>query len=102
MKLHADEDFVLVGINSYDDAEAVAKGIQDFEPNYPVVVQDASAPICRQYAVGAFPTYIVLDGEGRIRAKPMGATQLDGVIEALLAERKGQGQGTGGQRAGSR
>jgi hypothetical protein len=86
VKLHADDDFVLVGINSYDDPAAVAEGIERFGIEYPVVVQDETAPICRQYRVGAFPTYIVLDREGRIRARPMGATQLDAVVEALLKE----------------
>lgn len=86
VKLHKDQPFEIFGINAYDEPAAVAKGIKDFDVNWTVVTQAREAPICKQYRVAAFPTYIVLDGEGRIRAKPSGGEQLDGVIEALLAE----------------
>ena len=88
VKLHQNERFELVGINAYDDAEAVAEGIDEYGVTWPVVTQTKQTPICEQYRVRAFPTYIVLDGEGRIRAKPRTGSQLDAVIEHLLEEQK--------------
>lgn len=93
MKLHAADDFKLVAINSYDEPEAVRKGIEDFGIEYTVVVQDQSAPICEAYRVQAFPTYLVLDWEGRIRATPNSSEALDQVVEELLQELRSQGDG---------
>lgn len=93
VKLHKDDPFEIFGINAYDEPEAVTKGIKDHGVTWTVVTQDREAPICDQYRIAAFPTYIVLDAEGRIRAKPMGGQQLDGVIEALLAELKQKADG---------
>jgi transcriptional regulator of NAD metabolism len=94
VKLHDAAKVQIVGINSYDQPADVTRGIEEHGVTWTVVVQDESAPICEQYRVAAFPTYIVLDAEGRIRAKPFGGTQVDGVIEELLAEMEaGSGQG---------
>jgi hypothetical protein len=93
VKLHADDEFELVAINSYDEPDAVRKGIEDFGIEYTVVMQEQSAPICKAYRVQAFPTYLVLDWEGRIRAWPGSPEALDELVEDLLQELRSQGDG---------
>ena len=77
---------MLVGVNARDTPEQVAAGIERYGVTWTVALQAMSLPICDQYKVGAFPTYVVLDRDGKVRARTNSGVQVDGIVEALLKE----------------
>ena len=85
MKRHADEPFALVGINAYDDRRAYEKGLKDFKVTWISAYQGAEeAPIADLYRVAGFPTYVLLDAQGRIVAKGHSSQAMERPIAQLL------------------
>ena len=69
-KKFSDHGFSVVGVHINDQLPAdVQKFADDKEMSYPIVVDNADGSILKQYrelGVNSFPTYILLDPEGRI------------------------------------
>jgi len=63
---HQDDPFVLIGVNTGDSPEDYRKGLKDFEVTWLSAYQSELAPIAQMYKVQGYPTYLVLDAEGKI------------------------------------
>ena len=87
---YASEGLVIVGM-SLDTlpAEAVRAFVRKAGINYPVVLADAD--LAEAYAVEVLPTTVLIDREGRIRHRKVGAMTdpeaYAAEVRALLAER---------------
>jgi thiol-disulfide isomerase/thioredoxin len=89
VKLHADEPFALVGVNAFDAKAAYIKGLKDYAVTWISAYQgDEEAPIADLYRVEGYPTYVLLDAQGRIVAKGHSSEAMDRPIEKLLAQMK--------------
>ena len=90
VKLHADDPFALIGINCHDDEETYRKGLADFEVSWISAYQGPDGrSINDLYRVDAFPTYLLLDAEGKIIRKGHSARSVGAAIPQLLQEMKG-------------
>jgi hypothetical protein len=82
---HADQPFVLLGINSDEDRlelqEVIKKEKLDWRSWWDGSVD---GPIHEQYQITSRPAIFVLDQQGIIRFKSTSADGLDEVIESLL------------------
>jgi peroxiredoxin len=68
--LAADHDsFTILAVNSRETADVVSAFVDDHELNFPVAL-DESGAISDLYRIHAYPTHIVIDSEGVIRAIP--------------------------------
>jgi len=91
---YRDRGFVVIGVATRDNLEAVQKFYPQFHLNYPVAM--GSDTLSAQYGgLIGLPTSFVIGRDGRIYSEHTGTTGEDvfeGEIEQLLA-----GQGTGGR-----
>jgi hypothetical protein len=98
VKLHRDDPFVLIGVNTGDDPESYRKGLEEYGVTWLSAYQGESSPIADLFAVQGYPTYLVIDAEGVIRHRGHGGQEVDAVIARLLAEMKaGEGPEEGGE-----
>ena len=88
VKLHQDDPFVLIGVNTGDAEDAYRKGLEDYQVTWLSAYQGAETPIADLYSVAGYPTYLVIDAEGVIRARGHSGEACDPVIERLLAQMK--------------
>ena len=88
VKLHQDDPFVLIGVNTGDSPEDYRKGLDDYKVTWLSAYQGQGSPIADLYAVQGYPTYLVVDAEGVIRHRGHSGEAVDSVIADLLAEMK--------------
>ena len=93
VKLHQDDPFVLIGVNTGDAPEAYRKGLEDYQVTWLSAYQGQGSPIADLYAVQAYPTYLVVDAEGVIRHRGHSGEAVDAVIAELLAAMKEEAPG---------
>src|SRR5262245_12430105 len=90
VKRLADKPFVILGVNSDDDREALKKTVEKEQLTWRSFWDGGShqGPIATAYNVQAWPTIYVLDAKGVIRYTSVGADEknLDEAIESLLKE----------------
>ena len=87
MERHADDPFVLLGINTGDSKETFRKGSERLGVHWLCAFQGpAKSPIADLYQVLGYPTIHVLDAQGRIRAMNLRGEGLDRIVAELLAE----------------
>jgi len=85
---YRDRGFLLLGVvNQSGDAAAVARFVKRAGIEYPVLI--GTDAVARQYEVFAFPTDYLIDREGKIRERIIGAPpgkerQLNALLEDLL------------------
>ena len=78
-----------IGINTGDSPDAYQKGVKDFGLTWISAYQgQAMSPISDLYKVRGYPTYLVLDTDGTIAYRGHVGTEMDSVIEELLAKAK--------------
>lgn len=91
VKKHADKGLVFVGVhdsnNGWDKASGVVK---DKGINYPVG-KDKSGASVKDYAVQFWPTYVVIDRAGVVRAAGLTPGRVEDVVAALMAENAPEG-----------
>jgi hypothetical protein len=80
--------FVLLGVNSDRDRDAIRKVIEEKQLSWRSFWNGGSTegPISRSWNVFAWPTLYVLDHEGVIRHKNVRGEELDAAIAGLVAE----------------
>lgn len=89
-KMHHDLEargLSVVGVSTYDGADAVRSFWNDIKQDYPVLLGDQTVE--SKFAVSALPTTFILDREGRIRAKIIGERRRDSfeaAVKPLLEE----------------
>ncbi len=88
VKLHADEPFALVGVNTGDTPEAYRKGLKEHGVSWISAYQGSTTPIAKLYQVRSYPTYYLIDAEGEIVDRGNSAAAMDAKIEMLLAGMK--------------
>lgn len=86
VKLHADAPFAVIGINCFDPEDVYTKGLTDYKVSWISAYQGPEeAPIAELYRVAGYPTYVLLDPEGKILAKGHSSTSMDRGIKAALS-----------------
>lgn len=90
VKLHQDEPFALIGINTGDDEETYRKGLEQYKVTWLSAYQGDTSPIAELFGVSAYPTYLVIDAKGVIRHRGHDGTACDAVVAKLLEEVKNE------------
>lgn len=91
-----DEPFVLLGVNSDGDAEALKKIMQKESITWPQWVDGStSGPIASAWNVSGWPTIYVLDAQGVIRDRDVRGDELSDAVHALLDELHGREAASG-------
>jgi acyl carrier protein len=76
VKLHEDQPFAIVGVNTGDTEAAYRKGLEQYRLTWISAYQGTTTPIAQLYEVRGYPTYYLLDAEGRIVAKGHSSKEL--------------------------
>ena len=83
---YKDKGMTFIGVhdssNGWDKAAGV---VQDKQINYPVA-RDKSGVSTKAYAVGFWPTYLVIDRKGVIRAAGLRPDKVEEVVKVLIEE----------------
>lgn len=95
---YKDQPFLVIGVHSakfYNEQniENIRSAIERYEINHPVVV-DNNHVIWESYAVNCWPSFVLIDSQGRIRGTVSGEDRrllLDTVIGQLLQEGRKEG-----------
>ena len=91
VKLHKDDPFVLIGVNTGDDEETYRKGLEDYGVTWLSAYQGEESPIAEKYGVQGYPTYLVIDAEGKIRLRGHSGEACDSVVAGLLEKMRKKG-----------
>ncbi len=84
---HKDDEFVLIGINAMDSPEAFRKGLEEYGVTWLSAYQgQAATPISNLYAVQGYPSYVLIDAQGKIQERAHGTDVIDKRIVELLKE----------------
>jgi thiol-disulfide isomerase/thioredoxin len=83
----ADKPFVLLGVNSDRDRDALRKTIIKEKITWRAFWDGGrDGPIAQKWNISGWPTIYVLDGKGVIRYRDVRGEKLDKVVDNLLAE----------------
>lgn len=85
---HKDDPFALIGINVGDSPKAYRDGIKKYEVSWLSAFEGQDSAIAKMYSIVGFPTYLVLDVDGKIVHRGHGPKEIDKVIADLLAKAK--------------
>ena len=86
VKLHEGKPFAIVGVNTGDEPEDYREGLDDFDVSWISAYQGEETPIARQYRVQGYPTYYLIDAEGRIVSKGHSSQAFSEPIRRLIRE----------------
>tara|TARA_R110002126_G_scaffold12375_5_gene53781 strand:+ start:5916 stop:6215 length:300 start_codon:yes stop_codon:yes gene_type:complete len=91
VKLHEDQPFAIIGVNTGDSESDFRAGVEKFDVSWISAYQGEKSPIADLYRVQGYPTYVLLDTDGKIVKKGHSGSAMDGDIERLLkaAAKKG-------------
>ncbi|MBL6720035.1 MAG: TlpA family protein disulfide reductase [Planctomycetes bacterium] len=84
VKLHQDRPFALIGINTGDSPEDYRKGLEDHGVSWISAYQGEETPIADMYRVRGYPTYFLIDADGKIVMTGHSGSAMDDKIEELL------------------
>ena len=94
MERYENRPFAIVGVNCYDSEEDYRKGVEEHGVTWTNAFQGEEAPIAELWGVRGFPTMHVIGPDGRIAALDVrGERQISAVVDRLLAELDGDGEG---------
>ncbi|MFT7667842.1 MAG: cytochrome oxidase Cu insertion factor (SCO1/SenC/PrrC family) [Planctomycetota bacterium] len=85
---HQDDAFELIGVNTGDSPEAYSAGLETYGVTWLSAYQGAESAIAKMYQVTGYPTYVLIDANGKIRARGHNGEAMDETIAELLAEAK--------------
>ena len=92
------EPFVLIGVNSDTDREALKKVMEKEQITWRSFWDGGSTqgPIATRWNISGWPTIYVIDAEGKIRFRDVREEELEKAVHELLAEikKKGEAKGT--------
>jgi cytochrome c biogenesis protein CcmG/thiol:disulfide interchange protein DsbE len=95
---HKDRGVVFLGINIQDKEEAARKFLEEFDVTYPNGM-DPGSKIAIDYGVWGLPETFIIDREGRITYKHVGAlgvetviAKLDEALQGIVSTSEGQGE----------
>lgn len=84
VELHQDKPFAVIGINVRDGREAYVEGLGKYEVSWISAWQDGGDTLNRLYKVRAYPTYYLIDLDGKIVSTGHSSTAFDAEIARLL------------------
>ncbi|MEY3027274.1 MAG: Thiol-disulfide oxidoreductase ResA [Planctomycetota bacterium] len=100
MKKHKDDGLVFVGVHDSNSGfDRAAQVVKDKKINYPVA-KDKGGASTKAYNLQFWPTYVVIDREGIVRAAGLIPSNVGKVVEMLLAESGGATAETGAAGSG--
>ena len=85
---HKDDPFTLIGINVGDSPKAYRDGVEKYEVSWLSAFEGDKSAIADMYSIVGFPTYLVLDVDGKIVHRGHGPNEIDKVVADLLAKAK--------------
>ena len=88
VELHKDDAFVLIGVNTGDSPATYRAGLETYGVSWLSAYQGESSPIAALFNVASYPTYVLIDAEGKIRSRTNQGTSVDPIVKKLLAELK--------------
>ena len=95
---HKGRGVVFLGINIQDKEEAARKFLEEFDISYPNGM-DPGSKIAIDYGVWGLPETFIIDREGRITYKHVGAlgaetviAKLDEALQGIVSSSEGQGE----------
>lgn len=88
VKLHEGKPFEIIGVNTGDKPDAFKAGLKEHGLSWISAYQGEKTPIADKYRVRGFPTYVLLDHEGRIVYKGHDGNAAAKPIPQLLAKIK--------------
>ena len=90
-------DLVFIGVHDANNGwDRAADVVRDKKINYPVTRDKTGGTSAKNYKLQFWPTYVVIDREGMVRAAGLMPQHVEGVVEMLLAEAAPAGAGGGG------
>lgn len=88
VELHKDDPFTLIGVNFGDEPTTYREGLETHGVTWLSAYQGPTAAISNLYKVTGYPTYVLIDGEGKIAGRGHGGKAFDAPIAQLVAELK--------------
>jgi thiol-disulfide isomerase/thioredoxin len=86
VELHKDDPFALIGINVGDSPEDFRSGVKKYGVSWLSAFN--AQPISDLYSIVGFPTYLVLDVDGKIVHRGHDGKAIDKVVADLIAKAK--------------
>jgi cytochrome oxidase Cu insertion factor (SCO1/SenC/PrrC family) len=86
VKLHKDAPFALIGINTGDAEGKYREGLKQFGVTWISAYQGAKTPIADLYQVKGYPTYFLIDPDGKLVRSSHSSKDYDEPIAKLLKE----------------
>jgi thiol-disulfide isomerase/thioredoxin len=100
MAKHKDDGLVFIGVHDSNAGfDGAAKVVKEKKINYPVA-KDKGGASTKAYSLQFWPTYVVIDREGIVRAAGLIPSNVGKVVEMLLAEGAGASASGGGGATG--
>ena len=103
VKRMKDRPFVLLGVNSDRDLDALQKRLKEENITWPSFwngPMGTGGPISALWNVRGWPTIYIIDHEGVIRDKNKRGAAMDKVVDKLVAEAEGKGGGDAEEKEG--
>lgn len=86
---HENDPFALIGLNTGDSEKAYRDGVEEYGLTWISAFQgQAMTPISDLYKVRGYPTYLVLDVDGKIAHRGHSKDEIDAVIAELVEKAK--------------
>lgn len=84
VELYQDRPFAVIGINVRDSRAAYLEGLEKYEVSWISAWQDGGSTLNRLFKVSGYPTYYLIDQEGKIVSSGHSSTAFDATIARLL------------------
>jgi len=88
VKLHKDEPFALIGINTGDPEGKYREGLKKYGVTWISAYQGKQTPIADLYQVKGYPTYFLIDPDGNLVRTSHSSVEYDAPITKLLKDLK--------------
>ena len=90
---YASQGFTFIGMHTENGWNRAPGMVQSMGINYPCPKDAAGGTTARTYNVGFYPTYVVIDRKGDVRATGVQPQYVENIVKILLAEPRPAGLG---------
>lgn len=88
VELNKDNPFALIGINTGDPVSEYRAGLKQFGVTWLSAYQGQMSPIADLFKVTGYPTYILIDADGKMVGRGHDGKAYDAEIAKMVAELK--------------
>lgn len=86
---HENDPFALIGLNTNDSEKAYREGVEEYGLTWISAYQGQQmSPISSLYKVSGYPTYLVIDTDGKIVYRGHDGRAIDAHVERLVKAAK--------------